>query len=83
MMKKRILTIIAVMMMAVTPAIAQIFLGDEDTDNDRSTSSSVGVMIPTQNIEYDQYVYVPVGEGLMLLTGMGVVYLLGKRKKNG
>ena len=81
MMKKRILTIVAALAMAITPAMAQVFMDDEDYNNDRAwTNGDMGVMVPQQNVSYDQYV--PVGEGLALLTSLGVVYLLGKRKKD-
>ena len=81
MMKKRILTIVAALAMAITPAMAQVFMDDEDYNNDRAwTNGDLGVMVPQQNLNVDQYV--PVGEGLALLTGLGFVYLLGKRKKD-
>ena len=81
MMKKRILTIVAALAMAITPAMAQVFMDDEDYNNDRAwTNGDMGVMVPQQNVSYDQYV--PGGEGLALLTSLGVVYLLGKRKKD-
>ena len=80
-MKKRILTIVAVLMMAITPSMAQIFLDDDDYNNARCEyTGELGVIVPMQNDLHDQYV--PVGEGLVLLTGLGVAYLLGKRKKN-
>ena len=80
-MKKRILTIVAVLTMAITPSMAQIFLSDEECNNARCEyNGDLGVIVPMQNDLHDQYV--PVGEGLMLLTGLGFVYLLGKRKKS-
>ena len=81
-MKKVILTIVTVLTMAFTPAMAQIFLDDDDLNDGRlrSTSEQVGVMVPEQNVHYDQYV--PVGEGVVLLAGLGFAYLLGKRKKD-
>ena len=82
-MKKVLLTIVAVLTMAITPAMAQIFLDDEYENVGRNRCNPPGefhVMVPSENVNYDQYV--PVGEGLVLLTGLGVAYLLGKRKKN-
>ena len=79
-MKKRILTIVAVLTMAITPSMAQIFLDDDDYNARCEYNGDLGVIVPMQNDLHDQYV--PVGEGLMLLTGLGVVYLLGKRKKS-
>ena len=80
-MKKRILTIVAGLMMAITPSMAQVFLDDDDYNNTRAQyNGELGVMVPPQNDLHDQYV--PVGEGLVLLIGLGAAYLLGKRKKN-
>ena len=76
-MKKLIMTIAIATMMAV-PATAQVFLDDEDLNN-RSTNDGFGVMVPEQNVTYDQYV--PVGEGILLLAGLAGAYLVGKRKK--
>ena len=81
MMKKRILTIVAALTMAITPAMAQIFMDDEWNDSRiASTAQEVGAMVPEQNVLYDQYI--PVGEGLVLLGGLGMAYLVAKRKKN-
>lgn len=81
-MKKRILTIIATLTIAITPAMAQIYMDEDDWNNNRmrSDENSVGVMVAEQNIQIDQYV--PLGEGVMLLAGLGFAYLLGKRKTN-
>ena len=84
MMKKRLLTIVAALTMAITPTMAQVFIGDDEWSDNRIQRSDeeFGVMVPAENVDYDQWKYVPVGEGLALLTGLGFVYLLGKRKKN-
>ena len=84
MMKKRLLTIVAALTMAITPTMAQVFIGDDEWSENRIQRSDeeFGVMVPAENVDYDQWKYVPVGEGLALLTGLGFVYLLGKRKKN-
>jgi len=69
--------------MAMTPAMSQIFMISEDEYNGNRTPGDPGVlgsvMTPTQNINTDQYV--PLGDGLLLLAGLGGAYLLGKRKK--
>ena len=84
MMKKRLLTIVAALTMAITPTMAQVFIGDDEWSDNRIQRSDeeFGVMVPAENVDYDQWKYVPVGEGLALLTGLGFVYLLGKRKKD-
>lgn len=81
-MKKRILTIVAALTLAITPAMAQVFLGDDDWNDNRvqRDEGDLGVMVLSQDSILDQYL--PVGEGLFLLGGLGVAYLLGKRKKD-
>ncbi|MBO7616734.1 MAG: hypothetical protein J6T22_05970 [Bacteroidales bacterium] len=82
-MKKRILTIVAALMMAITPAMAQVFITDEEAwEHVRAGGdepSNINVIIPLENVEYDQYL--PIGDGLLVLAGMGAAYLLSKRKK--
>ena len=68
------------MLMAVVPAMSQVFiLEDNEWNNKRNSQDGFGVMVPEQNVIYDQYV--PVGEGIVLLAGLAGAYLLGKRKK--
>ena len=42
----------------------------------------IGNMVPMENVTLDQWKHVPLGNGLLLLAGMGAAYQLGKRKKN-
>ena len=79
-MKKLIMTIAIATMLAV-PAMAQVFLDDETSTNNRNMvdASEIGVMVPSQNVDYDQFT--PVGEGLLVLAGLAGAYLIGKRKK--
>ena len=80
-MKKLIMTIAIATMMAV-PAMAQVFLDDEDLNNRAGSSEVPGAIIPEQDVTYDQFQpYVPVGEGILLLAGLAGAYLVGKRKK--
>ena len=81
-MKKRILTIVAALTLAITPAMAQVFLGDDEWNDNRvqRDGDAMGAMVPSLDYPNDQYI--PVGEGLFLLGGLGVAYLLGKRKKD-
>ena len=82
-MKKLILTVVVALFMAVVPAMSQVFITDEDAwDYVRAPqdASAIPVMVPEQDIKYDQFI--PVGNGVLLLAGMGAAYLLGKRKKN-
>ena len=81
-MKKRVLTIVAALAMAITPAMAQVFIDDNEWNDNRvqREDGDLGVMVLTQDSNLDQYT--PVGEGLFLFGGLGVAYLLGKRKKD-
>ena len=77
-MKKRIITIAAALMMVTAPAMAQVFIMDED-EYQGNRALAPGAMIPMQNNPTDQYI--PVGEGVFVLAGLAGAYLLGKRKK--
>lgn len=80
-MRKRVLTIVAVLAMAISPVMAQIYLlDDEDNRRVKLDEDGFGAIVPMQNEDDDQY-YAPIGEGLTLLTAMGLAYWAGMRKK--
>ena len=83
-MKKRIITVVFTLFMAAAPAIGQVIYLDEDITNLRKgrEGNELGVMIPLQGQDYDQFEYAPLGEGMLMLLGMGGAYLAAKRKKN-
>ena len=68
--------------MAITPAVAQVFIDEDEMNENRGTMATggFGAMVPQQQLNVDQYI--PVGDGLLLLGGLGITYLLGKRKKD-
>ena len=78
-MKKRIITIVAALVMVTAPAMAQVFIMDEDDYQGNRAAASPGAMIPMQDNPNDQYI--PVGEGVFVLAGLAGAYLLGKRRK--
>jgi len=81
-MKKRVVSIIMVLFMVVGSAKAQVFImEDDDALNQRDPSGSIvfNVMVPTEDTNTDQYI--PIGEGLLLLSGLAGAYLLRSRKK--
>lgn len=88
-MKKRIISAIAILAFmfgaAVMPqANAQIFVTDneEAVGVARNADGSLDLpAMPILDVTYDQFA--PVGEGLLLLTAMGGIYLMGKRRKEG
>ena len=78
---KKLIAITAAMMMATAPAMAQVFLDDMDNSSNRGemTQNVFGVMVLSQDVNYDQFT--PIGSGALLLAGLAGVYLIGKRKK--
>lgn len=79
-MKKRIITIAAALMIAAAPAMAQVFINDDDANN-RADSDEAGMFVNNPGI-YDsgEDWFVPVGESLFVLAGLAGAYLIGKRK---
>ena len=82
-MKRKIIRLIAAMVMLAGTAFGQIIYTDEDYNHNRATgnTSDIGVMVPMQNADIDQWKYVPLDGGMFLLAGLGAAYLIGKRKK--
>ena len=80
-MKKRIIAIATVLMMATAPAMAQIFMTDEDLNNRAGADDpSMYINLPGSfNSGMDWYA--PVGEGIVVLAGLAGAYLFGKRRK--
>lgn len=80
-MKKRIVTIILAMFMTLGSAMAQVFIMEDDESlNPRDPNGEIvfNVMVNSQDVTNDQYI--PLGEGLLLLSGLAGAYLLRKRK---
>ena len=76
---------VTVLFMAVMPAMSQVFLTEEEMwESSRAEVDAeyIGNMVPMEDVVIDQWKHVPLGNGLLLLAGMGAAYLLGKRKKN-
>ena len=79
---KKILTIVIVVLLSLTThtAYSQIFLMDFDQgENPRVESEDMWLIIPIEGLESDQYV--PIGDSILLLAGLGGAYLLAKKKK--
>lgn len=79
-MKKQAIVIIATLFLGISSTFGQIILTNEDAQNKRTTS--MGVMVPMQNVNVDQYKeeVVPLGGGLFILAALSGGYLLKKRK---
>lgn len=81
-MKKSLIMLIMAMLMTVGPAIAQVFImEDDDAMNVRDPEGSIvfNVMVPSQDSNTEQFL--PLGGGTALLIGLGAAYLVGKRRK--
>lgn len=80
--KSIVLTAMMALALLLTPmkGRSQVFLDEEDDDSPRIAVSEVTFLIvPLQGIDSDQTT--PLGDGLLLLGGMGAAYLFAKRKK--
>lgn len=80
-MKKRIISILTILIMAVGTASAQVFMLSEESLNQREGEDlSEMPFIPNLGEPNDQG-YVSIGSGALLLAGLAGAYLLGKKKK--
>ena len=82
-MKKRIIAIAAALMMATAPAMAQVFIMEEDDYNGKrqnTPSGQLSVDLPGIYNSGEDW-FTPVGEGIFVLAGLAGAYLLGKRRK--
>ena len=83
MKKSIVIIIIALLMGCFKPLSAQIIYTEEDAGlNPRAQSTApMGVMVPMQDVDLDQWKTVPLGNGFLLLAGLGGAYLFSKRSK--
>lgn len=82
-MIKRFIAVIGLLLVLTNPIKAQVFLMDEDAGgNIRIKDSEFTVPVPYQGTDWDEFLYVPLGDGALLLTALGGAYLLRKRKKS-
>ena len=82
-MKKKVIAIVAALFLTVGSAFSQVILTDEDFNHNRNqvTPEEFGVMVPAQGYNIDQYKHAPLGNGVLLLAGLGAAYLLKKKKQ--
>ena len=79
-MKKRIITIAAALMLAAAPAMAQVFIDDDDINN-RAGTDDASMYVDNPGIfDSGEDWFVPVGEGIVMLASLAGAYLIGKRK---
>lgn len=82
-MKKRIITIVMSLFMAVMPAMAQVFIMEDDESlNPRNPDGNItfNVIVNSQDVNNDQYL--PLGEGVLLLSGLAGLYLMKRRHRD-
>ena len=79
--KKRFIVILTLLLLATGSLYAQVFIMDDEVEgNIRVGASSFELPAPYQGGDLDQYL--PLGDGVLLLTALGGAYLLKKRKKS-
>ncbi len=82
-MKKKVIAITAALFLSAGAAFSQVILTDEDFNHNRAQKDAqeFGVMVPGQNLNMDQWKLAPLGNGMLLLAGLGAAYLARKRRK--
>ena len=78
-MKKKIILSLAIIMLLVGNATAQIFFLEDETIDRSGTLDPSGMIVPDLGSTNDQYL--PLGSGAVLLAGLAGAYLIGKKKK--
>lgn len=81
---RRLMTLMAVVFALSATAHAQVFLLDEDSPRSGSSGEDVNAIIPIHFEQFDQEnddLFVPVGSGTLLLTGLCLGYGIAKKKK--
>ena len=78
-MKKKIISLFAIIMLLVGNATAQVFILGEESSPRSGTLDPSGMVIPELGSTNDQYL--PLGSGVALLAGLAGAYLIGKKKK--
>ena len=80
---KKILLIFSLLITLAAPMRAQVFIMEEDENEFRNVfGNGEWNNIIVHGSADDQANWVPIGNGIILLSTLGGVYLLGKRKGN-
>ena len=82
-MKKRIIAMAAALMMTTAPAMAQVFIMEEDDYNGKRQNTPSGQLSVDLPGIYDsgEDWYTPVGEGIFVLAGLAGLYLMRTHNK--
>ena len=77
---KKIMILLTVVFLSVGPLKAQVFIADDEFEGMmRKDNPDFALVSPLQGFSSDQYL--PLGDGVLLLVGLGGAYLLRKRNK--
>ena len=85
MKKKRNIIIVAMLLLTlVLPVRAQVFIMEEDEVGNRNVLGANGTWnnVIVHGSTDDQANFVPIGNGLLIITALGTCYLMGKRRKD-
>ena len=86
-MRKAIVLVAFLGILALTlfpgKVMSQVFLTQEDMENSLRAQAPEEFVIPVPYEGGDADQYLPLGDGLLLLVGLGSCYLLKKRRKEG
>lgn len=78
---KRFVVILTLLLLTIGSMHAQVFIMDDEIEgNVRVGETSFDLLVPYQGGDLDEYL--PIGDGVLLLTALGGAYLLRKRKKS-
>ena len=79
-MNKRIVVLLTALLLMVGSMKAQVFIADDEFEGMmRQEEPEYVLFVLGQGHDGDQFM--PVGNGVLLLVGLGGAYLLSKRKK--
>lgn len=79
-MKSVLLTVVFLFMTIVTRA--QVFIMDDEFEGNMRLGDGEYVLVaPIEGLDSDEFLYVPLDCGWLLLTGFGAAYMLSRRKK--
>lgn len=80
---KKAFCILAIALTIVLPVKGQIFYTQEDLDTLRMEQwEDAGLIVPIHLQDFDQSeLYLPLGEGFLMLAALGGAYLLGKKRR--
>jgi len=79
-MKRKFLVVLTALLLMAGSSQAQIFIADDEFEGIlRHGESEYVLVVPNQGTDADQFT--PIGNGLLVLAGLGAAYLMSRRKK--